>query len=168
MSEHAAEQNDPAASETPARWRRLGRGGFAAILTVAALCLLYQGIQWIGLGLSCSEEGLTRVGCYHGGDPLTTAGRFTAPGYQLGHVLVVLALATTAALRDARSDSYSWVGYRRTVFRRESPLSKIERGRCGGCSCLGRGCSRAWGPAGFRRLLSRVSWVRGCIKGAGG
>ena len=31
-------------------------------------------------------------------------------------------------MRDARSDSYS-LGYRRTVFRRESPLSKIERDR---------------------------------------
>lgn len=31
-------------------------------------------------------------------------------------------------VRDARSDSYTRIGYRRTVFRRESPLSKIERG----------------------------------------
>ena len=50
------------------------------------------------------------------------------------------------------------VGYRRTVFRRESPLSKIERGRRSGCSCLGRGCSRAWGSGWSCRLLSRGSW----------
>jgi hypothetical protein len=59
-------------------------------------------------------------------------------------------------VRDAPSDSYARVGYRRTVFRRESPLSDVERDcRCRGGRSRGlRGCSRAWGP-GVRRLLSR-------------
>ena len=50
---------------------------------------------------------------------------------------------------------------RRTGFRRESPLSKIERHRGAGCSELDRGCSRAC--ARSRRLLDRRGAGRGSV-----
>src|SRR5262249_26289990 len=47
-------------------------------------------------------------------------------------------------LRDVWSDRYARVGYRRTIVRRESPLSKLERGLVGcsweGSRVLSRAC----------------------------
>ena len=68
-------------------------------------------------------------------------------------------------VRDARSDSYARVHGLATVSARpvfvvRARLSKIERGPCGACSCLDRGCSRACG-----QLVLPPLQPTGCIDG---